>query len=68
VSPVLDIKRTSSNPLKPLQEDLLYRRGKMTSSCTLILNGTVALLSGKARVRVRVRVVLLSGMARAANP
>ena len=31
---------------QPVAEDVLYRRGKMTNSCTLVLDGIVAVLPG----------------------
>ncbi len=45
-SAVLNMKRRSQEDNRPVVEDMLYRRGKMSSSCTLILNGKIGVLAG----------------------
>ena len=40
-SAVVSIKRKAAVGEKPCQEDYLYRRGKMSNTCTLILSGSV---------------------------
>lgn len=47
-SSVLKMKRqTPKGALKPLQEDMLYRRGRMSNTCTLVLSGVLTVLAGK---------------------
>lgn len=40
-------KATPSGVLIPVKEDILYRRGKYATACTLILSGKVIVLAGK---------------------
>ena len=40
-------KATPSGVLVPVKEDILYRRGKYATTCTLILSGKVMVLAGK---------------------
>jgi hypothetical protein len=47
-SSVLNMKRkTPEGALKPSQDDMLYRRGKMSNTCVLILSGKLTVLAGK---------------------
>ncbi len=47
-APVFNMKRkTPLNADKPNQDDILYRRGKLSNSCILILQGRVKLLHGQ---------------------
>ena len=53
--PVVDVTRQSHGDLiasnRPVPEDILYRRGKMSNTCTLILSGKVVILAGKDEFR-----------------
>ena len=47
-SSVLNLKRlTPVGASVPLAEDILYRRGKPATECTLVMTGRVAVLAGK---------------------
>lgn len=47
-SNVLKMKRsTPAGSLQPVQEDMIYRRGKVSSMCTLVLSGSLTILAGK---------------------
>ena len=46
---VINLEKSSTGS-QPVQEDLLYRRGKMSESCSLILNGKITVLAGKDEV------------------
>jgi hypothetical protein len=47
-SPVLNLKRLTENSMKaPVVEDILYRRGKPDTTCTLVLTGRVSVLAGR---------------------
>lgn len=52
--PIVDLKRKSDEPERPTADDYIYRREKGTSTCTLILNGRVAVLAGKDGFRAEV--------------
>lgn len=45
-SAVISMTRKSDLACSPSHEDFLYRKGKMTNTCTLILRGSVAIESG----------------------
>ncbi len=46
-SEVMTVKRKTAAGAKPCQEDMLYRRGKVSSMCTLVLSGQLTVLAGK---------------------
>lgn len=46
-STIINLKRSSDNYLFPVNEDMLYRRGKMSNAALLILNGKVLVQAGK---------------------
>lgn len=48
---VLNLKRHSENPLRPAQEDFLFKRQKISNSCLLVLNGKMQILAGKDNFR-----------------
>ncbi len=56
-SPVISMTRKASLEDKPALEDFLYRKGKMTNTCTLILSGEVAVMDeedgDKSNVRIK---------------
>ena len=35
---------------QPVSEDIIYRRGSLTSFCTLVLNGTIAITTGERMI------------------
>ena len=51
VSTVVELRRKSTDLLAPVQEDLLYRRGKVANSCVLVMSGKIAILAGKDAFR-----------------
>ena len=51
VSTVVELRRKSTDLLAPVQEDLLYRRGKVANSCVLVMSGKIAVLAGKDAFR-----------------
>lgn len=49
-SPVLHLHKKSEDLHWPVHEDILYRHGRLTSSCTFILSGKVAMVTSDAAV------------------
>ena len=54
-SPVISMTRKASLEEKPALEDFLYRKGKMTNTCTLILSGEVAVMEEEDGSNVRIK-------------
>lgn len=54
-SPVISMTRKASLEEKPALEDFLYRKGKMTNTCTLILSGEVAVMDEEDGSNVRIK-------------
>ena len=46
-SSVLELARQAPPGAQPLPDDVLYRRGKVSANCTLVLTGKLAVLAGK---------------------
>ena len=44
---LVELKRKSTNAVKPELEDIIYRRGIPTTFCTLVLNGKVTVVAGR---------------------
>ena len=50
-SSVLELERKAPPGAQPLPDDVLYRRGKVSTFCTLVLSGKLAVLAGKDAFR-----------------
>ena len=51
-SAVISLTRKAEKDEKPSQEDYLYRKGKMTTTCTLVLEGSVEVVSEEGSVGI----------------
>ena len=50
-SSVLELARKAPEGVPPLPDDVLYRRGKTSTFCTLVLSGKLVVLAGKDAFR-----------------
>ena len=50
-SSVLELARQAPAGAQPLPDDVLYRRGQVSTNCTLVLTGKLAVLAGKDAFR-----------------
>ena len=55
---VINLMRKSESAEYPTYDDMIYRKGKMSASCTLILNGNLTVLVGKDAFKAEIGLIL----------